>query len=338
MILIDRRGNEFELRPENLEDLWVLSEFIAPEDMIFATVERKIKIGDDKTKQVRKLIRVDLLVKKVSFESEVVRVSGEIQNETEFTSIGVSQSVSIVVNDLVKLKKGQVLSFEEKLLKNSLESKKSFNLLILMDKEDLVVCEFGDFSYSVLFSKSGLGSKKGNMENISENEEKFKILESLFSKDYSQIVVAGPGFWKDEFVKFLKDRGIKSVAFSFPEVSSSRVQKAISEVSKSGLLSESLIAQEQSEMNEFLRNLDVGGKCSYGEEESFNAVSEGKVEKFLVSTEFISKMKEEGRYAEVSGQMKLVEQMNGSLVIINSGHEPGKVLDGLGGVASINRY
>ena len=105
MLLLEKTKLNFELKTENLEDLWVLSQFIVPEDKIFATTERKVKIGNDNTKQVKKLIHVDLLVKKVNFDSDNLRVSGEIQNETEFTAIGQNHSLNFAPGDKIKLEK-----------------------------------------------------------------------------------------------------------------------------------------------------------------------------------------------------------------------------------------
>jgi stalled ribosome rescue protein Dom34 len=122
MNLVERENNLFKLLPQVLEDLWILSQFITQDDIIFSKTERKVKIGNsDNAKQVKKLIFVELLVKKVSFEGETLRISGEIQNETEFTAIGVSHTLNFKVGNIIEIKKRQVLSYEEKLIKKSVE-------------------------------------------------------------------------------------------------------------------------------------------------------------------------------------------------------------------------
>ena len=65
--------------------MWVLSQFINENDKVFASTKRKVKIGGDaSTKQVTKIIFTELLVKKTSFENETLKVTGQIQNESDF--------------------------------------------------------------------------------------------------------------------------------------------------------------------------------------------------------------------------------------------------------------
>lgn len=339
MQLLERNNLIFELRIESLEDLWVLSQFIVPEDKVFATTERKVKLGDDRAKQVVKIIFVDLIVKKVNFESESLRVSGEILNETEFTAIGQSHTLTFNVNDKIKIEKKNVLKFEESLLKNAIETKKSKNLLVLMDKDELIAVEFTDFNFSVLFEKSNLGSKKYVHTEVNEEEEKFLILEEFLKRDYSNVVFAGPGLWKDRLSKYVKDKvGINSLVLSFGDVSNSAVSRVLKEINEKGVLQDSSLAKESEVISKLLENINKGEKYIYGYENSSNAVNEGRVEVLLVSNKFLLDKREDGTYNEVNELMKVVESLNGNLVIVNSKNETGKVLDGLGGIGGILRY
>ena len=90
---------------------------------------------------------MDLLVKKCCFETDLLRVSGEIQNETEFTAIGQAQTISFQVGDKNKLKKSTLLDFEKKMFKKACESKSSMSLLVLLDKDEMIASEFSSFSF-----------------------------------------------------------------------------------------------------------------------------------------------------------------------------------------------
>ncbi|MCA9497507.1 MAG: pelota family protein [Nanoarchaeota archaeon] len=340
MHLIDKNNLNFELKTETLDDLWILSQFIVPDDMVFGTTVRKVKVGgENSTKQVSKIIFVELLVKKVVFENETLRISGEIQNETEFTAIGQNHTLSFGINDKIKVLKKNLLKFEDKILDNSLKSKKTHNLLILFDKDELVAAEFSDFSFRVLFEKKGLGSKKYNLEQVNENEEKFKIIEEFLKRDYSQVIFAGPGSWKENLKKYVGDKiGLNALSFSYPDVSSNSVQKVILKIQSSELLGSSQIAEEEKIVEKLLENIKKQEKSIYGFEEVKEVINEGRVEVLLISSKFIDKRREDDTYLELNEFMRNVEQLNGSLSIVNSKHEPGKILDGLGGIASITRY
>ena len=336
---IDRKNLNFELRPESYEDLWILSQFIVPEDKIFATTERKVKVGSDtNSKQVKKLIYVELLVKKSSFENQTLRLSGEILNETEFTAIGQAHTLNFNPNDKLSLEKKSLLKFEEKLLKDSIESKKTKNLLILLDKDELIATEFNNFTFSVLFEKSNLGSKKG-VEEINEEEEKFKIIEEFIKKDYSTIILSGPGLWKNRLSKYIENKtNLKCISFNFPDVNTSAVERAIKAINEKGLISDTQLSIENKFIAKLLENINKGSKYIYSEKNTFNTITEGKIETLLITTKFIANKKEDNTYIQLNELMRTAEQMNCELVIVNSKNESGKVLDGLGGIGGILRY
>ena len=148
MYILNKTQNDFELKIETIDDLWILSEFISPNDVIFSTTQRKVKIGNEKTKQISKIIFVELKVKKALFNLTRLKISGEILNETEFTSIGQSQTLNFSVNDKIKIRKDLILKYHLRLLNNSVNSKHNKSLLILLDRDELILAEFSNFNYS----------------------------------------------------------------------------------------------------------------------------------------------------------------------------------------------
>lgn len=340
MNLISKEGNIYEFLIETLDDLWILSQFIVPNDKIFGTTERKIKIGSETNyKIVKKIIYVELIANSIKFENEVLRITGPIQNETEFTAIGASHSLKYNLGDKIKIQKLNILKFEEKLIKNAIESKNSHNLLVLFDKDELVLSEFTGISFNVLFYEKGLGSKKYSNEEVNEEEQKYLIIENYLKKNYNNIIFAGPGIYKDKLQKYVQDKiGIKILTFSYPEVSSMAISKLIKKISDGGILGDLQLSQENKYITELLKNINLNSKFAYGEENTINSINEGSIEVLLISTNLIEKKKDEGKYVTLNENMKLVEQLNGNLVIIDSKNETGRILDGLGGIAGILRY
>lgn len=339
MQLIERKDLSFELRPENLEDLWILSQILSPNDLVSATTERKVKVGSENNpKQVKKLIRVDLKVNKITFEHEILRVSGEIQNETEFTAVGASHTLSFSIHDPISFSKQELFEYQNKLLTQALDSKKSLNLLVLFDKDELITAEFGQFSYKILFEEQGLGSKKYEGQAINDNEQKYQLLKPFLEREYAHIIFSGPGMFKDGLAKYVKDKGISVKTHTWQEVSSSAVQKAINDINRLQLVENSQLALEGKYSQELLKNINTGSKAAYGVEETLAAVNEGKVGVLLLTSKFIDDKREGGEYDAINEAMRIVEQMKGELVLIQSDNEPGKIIDGLGGIAAILRY
>jgi protein pelota len=341
MHLLEQIKNTFELKIDSLEDLWFLSQFIAPEDTIFALDERKVKIGDGNTKQVKKLIRIDLKVKKINFDSEVLRLNGEILNQTEFTAVGQSHSLSFLVNSIIKIEKKSLLKYEKELLDNAIKSKKTKNILILLDKDELIATEFTNSNFSVLFEKSGLGSKKQYHNEINEEEEKFNLIKEFIERGYENIIFAGPAHFKDRLFKYTNDKinsKIKIISFNFPDVNTSAVERAIKDIYKQNILQSTQLSVENDLMSELLKNIDKGSKHAYGIKNVMDSINSGSCEKLLVSNKLIQEKREDDTYEELNTLMKTAESINSELHIINSKNETGKVLDGLGKIAAILRY
>jgi protein pelota len=339
MQLLERNRNLFKIKPESFDDLWVLSEIIQEGDLVFSKTKRKVKIGNDSSKQVTKLIFVKLLVEKVKFEGEILRVSGMIQNETEYTQIGQFHTLNFEINSIVEFEKNNFPLYLKKLLDRALDKKKGNYLLILIDKDDFIISRFNDFGYSIVSVNSGLGSKK--RYNLDEDtvDSKLKLIGSEINKDYSAIVIAGPGFEKERLQKELKDKfGVKSILFNWFDVSSNSVQKVISNLTKSGILKENILSYEKDLVDELLLNISKNEKFAYGEEDVFEKIDLGQVEKLLVSTKFIENKMENGTFKDLNEKMILVENLNGEVFIINSKNEPGKILDGVSGIGGILRY
>lgn len=339
MQLISREKNLFELRIDHLEDLWILSQFISQGDILYATTKRKVAIGQDKTKQVIKLMYVELKCQKNFLDTELLRVQGEILNETEFTAIGQSHTLNFQINDTLKIKKNILHSYEEKQLQKTLDTKQTLNLGILLDKDDLIVFEFSEYGFKVLINEGNLGSKKGYSSVIvNDTQEKFNHIESLLKKNYNSIIIAGPGNAKDDLKKNLEQKSFKSLVFHHFEVNSSSIQKLISKIYESNTLQDSQIAREQKYIDELLKRISDNSKIAYGYNASLASINSGSVETFLLTTKYIHDCKENGDFESLQQLFTTVEQLQGEIVIIHSKHDTGKILDGLGGLACLLRY
>lgn len=339
MQLVEKNGLDFTVKPENYEDLWLLTQFIGTDDTIFSQTKRKVAIGEDKTKQVVKLLNVELLVKKIVFESQVLKITGEIQNETQFTAIGQSHTLTFSPGDTIVVSKNQLLKIQQQYLDKAIAAKTTHNLVILLDKDEIIAVEFSDFSYKVILKEQGLGSKKYKNQQINEEEQKYLLICDLLKKNYNAIVLMGPGHFKDSLKNYINQyHQLNIITTQWSDVSTNAIQKAISYLAKQGIIESSEIKKEEEVMSELLHNIEKEQKYVYGVEQTKQKCMEGACEKILLSTKLIDNKREENSYDEINDMMRQVEQCSGEIIIINSNHTPGKQLDGLGGIAGILRY
>ena len=340
MQILNQENKLYELLIENLDDLWIISQIIEQNDEIFGKAERKVKIGSENNYKItRKLIYVELKITNIKFENEILRITGNILNENEFAPINSLQSLSYKPNDKIEFKKNTILNYHKKLLENSINTKKSKNLLIILDKDELIAVDFSPIKYTFLFKKTGLGSKKYTSENINEEQQKFELIKDLLKKNYSHIIFAGPGFFKEKLAKFTKTKlNLKINTIQFYDVNQTSISKLIKEINKSKIISANQISRENDYTQKLLENINKKQKYCYGLENVTQHINQGSIKTLLITTNFIEKAKQENKYEQINQLLILVEKLNAENIIIDSKNESGYIIDGLSGIAGILRY
>ncbi|HDN68340.1 MAG TPA: mRNA surveillance protein Pelota, partial [Methanomicrobia archaeon] len=114
------------------------------------------------------------------------------------------------------------------------------------------------------------------------------------------------------------------------------------------LKSEERLTREVRLLDKLMQEIskEKGGKAVYGKEEVWEALQFGAVETLLVSDEKLSAGEEEGEEAEEAEEerrevekiLKAVESGRGRVVVFSTEFEPGKRLNGLGGIAAVLRF
>ena len=157
---------------------------------------------------------------------------------------------------------------------------------------------------------------KNRQKNIVQFYE--KVIESIVKFDSIQnIVIAGPGFFKNDFYDYLKDKHSDLAKISIVESTGS---------------GENRVALEMGAINNLLSEIGRNSsKIAYGVRQTQNAINLGAVSQLLILDTKVA--------SENMGEaMDMVENMKGEVMVVSSEHEGGKQLESLGGMAAILRY
>jgi protein pelota len=127
-----------------------------------------------------------------------------------------------------------------------------------------------------------------------------------------------------------------------PATVSSVDERAFSELMNRDELKEVLreerIAQDAKLVEQLFSEIAKEGKACYGMAASRDAALAGAVDLLLLTDGCLLKAREDGTDKELDVLMKQVERTKGQVHILYSEHEPGKRLDGLGGIAARLRF
>lgn len=336
------KGNEGEiaLTPETLDDLWHLKYIIEKGDLVFSVTKRKAEGSTDKLrpeKVEKKTVRLGIRVEDVEFHkfSNRLRVHGVIEHGMDMGSyhtLNIEDGVNLSINKIWK--KDQI----ERVNEAEAAAKRPKVVIVAIEEGDAdigLVRHYGIEIYSHITQSSGKG--EGTLREVF-----FKtILDQLkhAASESESIVVAGPGFTKEDFMKYFRTHEKEMAETVLTEDTSSIGMSGFQEVLRRGavdrIMEESRIARESSLMESLLKEVALDGKAAYGLDEVKKALDYGAIETLLVADEMLRLEREKGN---IDSLLIAVEHAQGKVVVFSTEFEPGQKLQALGGIAALLRY
>ena len=337
-----------EVFPETLDDLWHLSHIIEVGDNASSKTTRRIQdTSGDRSRNDRGVIKTFYLgldIEKISFQlfTGKLRLTGVITRGPEdLIPLGSHHTLEVKLNTPIKIVKSRWPKWAINRINQAIEASKKLSAIIVVLEDDTATLglmrQFGIEYYGPI--KGNVSGKRIIDKNRQKNIIQFyeKVIDSIVKFDSIQnIIIAGPGFVKNDFYDYLKDKHADLVKISIIESTGSGGRNGISEVLKKGtvekLTSENRVALEMGAIDDLLTQIAKNSsKVAYGLKETQNAINLGAVDRLLIID---TKVAEEN----MGDAMDMVENMKGEVMVISSEHEGGKQLESLGGMAAILRY
>jgi len=328
----DYRKNFVRAQVESMDDLWYLTYIIEKSDILKASTYRKVKLGKEderNTKIIRKY-------------SNVLRVSGIIREGPDDIPLGSHHTISLEGGTEFSLQKQALLKYQIEKLEESAEGLNSKIMLVVHDREEAYFAQLKKYGFEMLGQIKGDVQKKADVKT--ETSDFFAAIKKTVEDydkrhNFSNIIIASPGFWKEYIQKIITGDLKKKVVYA---TCSSVGVNGINEVIKRDEVQQVLklekFADESRKVEGFLGEIAKKGKAQYGLKEIKEAVDSGAVSELLVTDRLIQKKRQDNTFEQVEYMMKAVENMQGEVHIISSEHEAGSKLDGLGGMGAILRY
>jgi protein pelota len=344
----DYKKRFVKARIENLDDLWYLTYIIEIGDSLKSFTFRKIKIGKDDdrdAKVIKKPAVISIQVEKIEFAkySNILRVSGIITEAPEDIPLGSHHTLGLEEGSEFTLHKQNFLKYQIEKLEESAKETKEKILVVVHDREEAYFALLKKYGFELLTEIKGNVTKKAEVK--AESADFFSLLKDTIIEydkrhNYSSIIIASPGFWKEYIQKQITDQGIKKkiVYATCSSVGVNGINEVIKRPEGQTVLKQEKFAKEMEKIEELLSEISKQGKAEYGLKKVRETIESGAVSELLITDLFIQKKRQEEKFMEIEHMMKTVENMNGEVHIISSEHEGGKKLDGLGGIAGLLRY
>ncbi|MFH0875246.1 MAG: mRNA surveillance protein pelota [archaeon] len=336
-----------KLSVENLDDLWSLSYIIEEEDIIKARTFRKIKLGKESgadTEIIKKPVFLSVKIERVEFHkyASILRASGIIIEGPDDIPNGSHHTINIEEGTVFELIKEKFLKYQIDKLNDAKEENNSKILIVVHDREDAFFALLKKYGFVTLTNIHGNVAKKeesGIKADDFYSEIKAAIEDYDKKYNFSSIIIASPGFFKEYLLKKLTDSiRSKVIIASCSDVGESGINELIKRPEVHDALKKEHIAKEMVLIEKLLSEISKEGAVAYGFNEVYEAVAAGAVSDILVTDGLILKKRQDNDFSALDTLMKKTDNMNGFVHIISSDHDGGKKLDGLGGVAALLRY
>ncbi|MDY6769307.1 MAG: mRNA surveillance protein pelota, partial [Candidatus Nanohaloarchaea archaeon] len=323
----DRKEGYMEIEVESDADLWHLRHVVEAGDIIRMEDQRTTIEGGEK-----RYTRLQLAVEKTSYEGDRLRATGEITEAPEDVEHGY-HTFNLEQGVTFEIWKEEWSDHQLERVEKATQTEDYEILVCMIDSEGAnfaVITETGIRELSDV--ESGVSGKMYRDDRESEEEfyrEVISVLENYSGVD--KIIVAGPGFEKENLVERIEDPELAdNVAL---EDASSTGRSGVQEVIKRGavkrVLEESRISEETEAVERLLDELEQDGDVTYGLDPVREAVEMGAVETLLITEEMIR---------EHEDLVEETEQRDGAVQIVHEDHDAGKKLASLGGIAAELRY
>jgi len=335
----DAKTGEVRLKIQNADDLWHLCNLVEAGDLVRAFTYRREEAATDKVRPERGekvRIKLGIRVERVEYQdfSDRLRISGVIAEGPQ--DLGRHHTLIVGVDDDLTIVK-EWRDHHLRRIEEAVEATERplVTVLSIDDEEALiaVIHQMGIREVATIHSEHHGKMFPGPDTRAAYFQE---ILSKVSAMDIGMaLLVVGPGFEREDFARFVKDRDSDLAAKLRLHGTSQAGTAGIQEAMKGGLgakiLEETRVAQETRLVERLLEEVAKGGLFAYGPDEVRTAVDAGAVETLLVSDEKVKDL-------SVEDLMRRVESARGRVVVVSSRHEAGKKLVGLGGLGGILRF
>ncbi|OUJ19219.1 Release factor eRF1 PelA [Methanonatronarchaeum thermophilum] len=335
--------------PENVDDYWTIRNIIENGDYVRSLTFRSPEDADDKIRpegRKKQAIKLTIEVNEIEYQdfSNRLRISGEIREGKE-DYIGRHHTINVEENKQLTIKKENWKKDQLERIETAVKESKKPNILVIAIEE-------GEATLGTI-QRHGIGEtttiKSGSGKNLDGSTNKRKdffgeinkiLKRTTQTKNINNIVLAGPGFTKDDLYKYLIDKTPELKQKIVKEDTSSGGEGGIHEAIKRGAIQriwkESRITQEANLIDKLLTEIAKNGKATYGKEEVERAIKLGAVKKLIITENTLREKRQEG--TEIENLLEKTTQQGGENTVISSKFEPGEKLEALGGIAALLRF
>jgi len=297
MKLIHREEGKLKLSPQSLEDLWYLTKIVSVGDIVEGHSFRSFK-AEGRNRPVtteKKKVKLELKLDNVEFSESVnkLRLTGIILSGSpeEYVSFGEHHTLDVELGENFVLKK-RLSTMEESFLQEALKKSAKTKIgVVVMDEHAARLARI-DVRGVKFAGEIENKANKHDPKNFDSLQASYFLELAKAIEGEDTIVIAGPGFARDNFKKFLGEKKPELLKKAYFEHCSTAEESGVYELLKNRVLERVMKNQRIAMEFGLLEDLKMhigkeDGLVAYGVESVESAVDYNAAEKLLVLDELV---------------------------------------------------
>ncbi len=241
---------------DTLDDLWHLDKIIEPGDEASSRTERRHKTESGKSDRVK--VTIKIRIEGVEFQkfSNKLRLLGTIigGHPQEYISMGTHHTIELSPGDSIAITKVRWSRYQLQRVKAAVASTEKAKILIaVMDIDSCTLAALREFGIE---HKGTFRGSQGKQFAGDASQFYSEVANALENIDADTIVLAGPGFAKENFVKFLADKkpalAKKTILEDIAGYGESGIQEALRKGAIQKVLENTRVARETAMIEDVL--------------------------------------------------------------------------------------
>lgn len=339
----DLDHNKIKVVPETLDDIWHLSNIIQPNDLVVALTFRTDDQATDKVrtkKSSKKKMMLGIRVEQVKFHefSDRLRIHGVIEQGPQDLGSYHTFNVTADNNDKLTIVKEEWKKHELQRLDEAVEqTSQSFVLFVSLDNDEATIAILRQSGVQWI---TDIASHQSGKQYESENKEKeyfgdiIKIIKEKMT-DETTLVIVGPGFTRDHLIDYGRDKYPSLFDQCLSYATGNAGMNGVHEAMKSGVVEhiakENRVVRETKIVDTVFQEIRKNGLVAYGFDHVNRAIDASAVETLVITDSLV-------RTKRGDKLLQAADQRQSDFIIINTNHDAGKKLEGLGGIAALLRF
>lgn len=328
---------EMKLMPHSFDDLYLLARLLASGDRVTGKGYRRFRPSEGEKGEQKEVV-VGVILEKVELDrnTQKLRLGGKIfgGKPIEFLRLGSYHTLSVGVDEDLTIVKEEWSGYMLQMIRKAVaDSKKPRLGAVAMDDEKATLAYVRGSGIEIVTEIYSKLSKKMKETDYEKSRRQYfsEIVKKINSMPLEIIVVAGPGFMKDELKKFIETGGAKLekrvVYTRASDAERSGLREALQSEAVANIFENERLKKEFSLLNIFLRGM-ASGFSIHGLRNVAEALAEYRIATVLVNDSLLND-------TGVRPVLDLADRNKVAIEIFNADDDAGIQLKGFGGIGAI---